>query len=218
MEFNRIGVVGGTGALGGGIAVRLARAEFAVAIGSRNPEKAVAAAEEIARASGSTAVTGHDNYAAAETSDLVIVAVPFANQIETLRAIAPAVQGKIVVDTTVPLVPPKVARVQLPEAGSAAMMAAEALGPGVRVVSAFHNVSAAKMWSPESVECDVLVFGDDVEARGAVVEGIAAMGLRGLHGGPLVNSVAAEAMTSVLISINRRYRIEEGAGIRITGI
>jgi NADPH-dependent F420 reductase len=128
------------------------------------------------------------------------------------------VAGKIVVDATVPLVPPRVARVQLPASGSAAAIAAQALDGAARLVTAFHNVSAQKLRGDGPVPCDILVFGDDVEARDAVIGVIARIGLRGLHGGPLANAVAAEAMTSVLISINRRYGVAEGAGIRITGI
>ncbi len=218
MENNRIAVIGGTGALGGGLALRFARAGVAVSIGSRSVEKAVAAAAEIAAATGARQVTGHDNIDAAERGDIVIVAVPFASQVETLRSIAPAATGKIVVDTTVPLVPPKVARVQLPAVGSAAAMAAEVLGPEVRLVTAFHNVSAEKLRCEGPVECDVLVFGDDIEARDVIVGLVDRLGLRGLHGGPLANSAAAEAMTSVLISINKRYKVAGGAGVQITGV
>ena len=126
--------------------------------------------------------------------------------------------GKIVVDTTVPLVPPKVARVQLPPQGSAAAIAAETLGSQVRLVTGFHNVSATKLGAHGEPGCDVLVFGDDVEAREQVVAITNQLGVRALHGGPLANAVAAEAMTSLLIAINKRYKIEEGAGIVITGI
>lgn len=212
-----IAVIGGTGALGGGLAWRYARAGYEVVIGSRTSDKAVGAAEAIAAGTGA-AVTGHDNRAAAEAGTFVLVAVPFANQVDTLRQIAGAVRGKIVVDTTVPLVPPKVARVQLPQEGSAAAIAADVLGPDVRLVTAFHNVSAEKLRGTGEIACDVLVFGDDVAAREAAVETIARIGLRGVHGGPLANSAAAEALTSVLIVINRRYKVEGGAGIRIAGL
>lgn len=212
-----IAVVGGTGALGKGLAWRCARAGHRVVIGSRSADKAAAAAAELATVTGGD-VTGLDNGAAAAAADLVFVAVPFASQADTLGQIAGSVRGKIVVDTTVPLVPPKVARVQLPEAGSAAALAAEALGPEVRLVTGFHNVSAQKLGADEEVGCDVLVFGDDVEAREMVIDLIERMGLRGVHGGPLANSAAAEALTSVLIAVNRRYKVAEGAGIRITGL
>ncbi len=125
--------------------------------------------------------------------------------------------GKVVVDTTVPLVPPKVARVQLPPETSAALAAQKRLGEGVRVVAAFHNVAAHKLQSDAAIDCDVLIFGDDPKDRAAVVALAEAAGLRGVHAGPLANAVAGEALTSVLIGINRNYKVD-GAGIRITGI
>ena len=149
--------------------------------------------------------------------DIVIVTVPFAAQEATLADIAAHVAGKIVVDTTVPLVPPKVMRVQLPPEGSAAVRAQALLGEGVIVVSAFHNVAAHKLAKiGQDVDCDVLVFGDDKAARGRVVVLAGDMGLRGVHGGALANSAAAEALTSVLIFVNKTYQVD-GAGIRITG-
>jgi hypothetical protein len=126
------------------------------------------------------------------------------------------VSDKIVVDTTVPLVPPKVARVQLPPEGSAAQIAQSILGQGVQVVSAFHHVAAHKLARDQAVACDVLVFGDSKAARGRVVKLAEALGLRGVHGGALANSAAAEALTSVLIFINRAHKVD-GAGISITG-
>ena len=156
------------------------------------------------------------NADAAAQADLIIVTVPFAAQEATLADIQPHVAGKIVVDTTVPLVPPKVMRVQLPAEGSAAVRAQGLLGDGVTMVSAFHNVAAHKLAQDVDVGCDVLVFGDDKAARGKVVALADAMGLRGLHAGALVNSAAAEALTSILIFLNKTYRVD-GAGIRITG-
>jgi NADPH-dependent F420 reductase len=156
------------------------------------------------------------NTDAAQESELLIVTVPFSAQTATLADIKPYVKGKIVVDTTVPLVPPKVMRVQLPEEGSAAARAAAMLGDDVRLVSAFHNVAAHRLAMDVDVECDILVFGDEKAARAEVVELADAIGLRGIHGGALVNSAAAEAMTSLLIFINKNYKVD-GAGIRITG-
>ena len=206
-----VAVVGGTGDLGSAIAGRLAKAGRRVIIGSRKAEAAVAAAGQHGHGA-----TGMANPDAAAAADIIIVTVPFGAQEATLRDIAPHVAGKIVVDTTVPLVPPKVMRVQLPPEGSAAARAQAILGDGVTVVSAFHNVAAHKLATDEVVECDVLVFGDDKAARAKVVALVADTGLRGLHGGALVNSAAAEALTSVLIFMNRTYSVD-GAGIRITG-
>lgn len=207
----RIAIVGGTGNLGHALAVRLAKAGHKVVIGSRQAEAAAAAASEIG-----DGVTGLTNADAAKAADIVVITVPFAAQSATLNDIAPHVAGKIVVDTTVPLVPPKVMRVQMPPEGSAAVRAQKILGDGVTLVSAFHNVAAHKLATDAKVDCDVLVFGDDRESRSTVVALANAAGLRGLHGGALVNSAAAEAMTSILIFINRTYKVD-GAGIRVTG-
>lgn len=211
MNFPSIAVVGGTGNLGAAIAWRLARAGYPVVIGSRSADGAQKTAAELGHG-----LSGATNIDAAAGADIVIVTVPFAAQDATLRDIAPHVAGKIVVDTTVPLVPPKVMRVQLPAEGSAALRAQAALGEGMTVVSAFHNVAAHKLAKDVDVGCDVLVFGDDKAARGEVVALADAMGLRGLHGGALCNSAAAEALTSILIFLNKTYKVD-GAGIRITG-
>ena len=213
----RIAIVGGTGALGSALAKRWIQADYCVFIGSRD----VAKAEQVARALQASERTeparGMLNRDAARQGDIVVVTVPYASQTAILEDIKAEVHGKIVLDTTVPLVPPRVARVQLPPQGSAALVAREVLGENVSLVSGFHNVAAHKLQADEPVACDVLLFGDDVNARDAVAQLVAAAGLRAIHGGPLQNSVAAEAMTSVLININRRYKVE-GAGIRITAI
>lgn len=212
-----LAVIGGTGNLGWALARRWAQAGYAVSIGSRSAEKAAEAAARIDLASASEAVHGMTNRDAVARSDVVIVAVPFASQEATLRSIAAAAAGKLIVDTTVPLVPPRVARVQLPAAGSAALSARAVVGDHARLVSAFHNVSATKLLKDGAIDCDILVFGDDPADRDIVVELAAAAGLRGIHAGPLANSVAAEALTSILIGINKRYK-RDGAGIRITGL
>lgn len=207
-----IAILGGTGDLGSGLAKRWLAAGNAVVIGSRSAEKAKAFAQELG-----AGARGDDNIGAAKAADVVIVAVPFANHDATLREVKDAVQGKIVVDAVVPLVPPKVSVVQLPKEGSAAQMAQSLLGEGVRVVSAFHNVGAAKLHAGGKAECDVLVFGNDKEARELVIGLANEVASAGIDGGVLANSAAAEALTSVLIGINRRYKVD-GAGIRITGL
>jgi len=206
-----IAVIGGTGNLGAALARRLAEAGRKVIIGSRSAEAAQRAASEFG-----SGLTGLANEQAAEAAEIVIVTVPFAAQEATLAAIRPYVAGKIVVDTTVPLMPPKVMRVQLPPEGSAAQRAQKLLGEGVTVVSAFHNVAAHKLATGEELGCDVLVFGDEKAARAKVVTLAAQAGMRGIHAGPLANSASAEAMTSVLIFINKNYQVD-GAGIKITG-
>jgi NADPH-dependent F420 reductase len=210
-----IAVIGGTGQLGAAIARRLAKAGKSIIIGSRDPVKAEAAARQLGAELGCEVAFG-GNVAAADAAEVVILTVPFASQRTTLEDIRSSVSGKIVIDTTVPLMPPKVMRVQLPPEGSAAQRAQEILGESVRVVSAFHNVAAHKLITDAFVECDVLVFGDDKAAREVAVSIVDACGLRGLHGGVLANSAAAEAMTSVLIFLNKNYSVD-GAGVRITG-
>ncbi|MFP6758932.1 MAG: NADPH-dependent F420 reductase [Alphaproteobacteria bacterium] len=212
-----LAVLGGTGAEGGGLALRLAHAGYPVIIGSRTVERAREAAAALNARLGTDRIAHGTNLEAAETADIALLTVPYAAQMAVAREVAPLLDGKILIDATVPLVPPKVARVQLPEGGSAVAALQSELGPGVRVVSAFQNVSAHLLAELDrDIDCDVLVCGDDVAAREAVIALAEAAGLRGWHAGPLVNAVAADALTSVLISINRTYRIE-GAGIRITG-
>ena len=212
-----LAVIGGTGALGSGLARRWAAAGYEIVIGSRSADKAEAAARALAPAARGLAPRGSTNAEAAEAGEVVILAVPWASHGEIVDVIGPRVGGKIVVDATVPLVPPKVARVQLPPETSAALAAQQRLGHVARVVAAFHNVAAAKLQADEPIDCDVLVFGDAPADRAAVIELAEAAGLRGVHAGPLANAVAAEALTSVLIGINRHYKVA-GAGLRITGL
>jgi NADPH-dependent F420 reductase len=211
-----LAILGGTGALGTGLALRWSGAGYAVVIGSRSREKAEAAAREIVGVNGPLPVRGDDNASAARAAEIVVIAVPYSNHDAILDEIKPHVGGKIVIDAVVPLVPPKVSLVQIPAGGSAGQIAQKRLGSDVRVVSAFHNVAAAKLQSGVAIDCDVLVFGDDRSARDSVIALADALGTRGIDGGPIANSVVGEALTSVLIGINRRYKVA-GAGIRITG-
>jgi len=212
-----LAIIGGTGTLGSGLAMRWAAAGYAVVIGSRNADKAQAAAAALVAGGGAPAPRGASNAEAAKAADVIILTVPWSNHAQILDEIKPHTAGKIVVDTTVPLVPPKVARVQLPPEISAALAAQQRLGEGARVVAAFHNVAAHKLQTSEPIDCDVLIFGDDPKDRAVVAALAEAAGLRGVHAGPLANAVAGEALTSVLIGINRNYKVD-GAGIRITGL
>lgn len=211
-EKPSIAILGGTGDLGSGLAKRWIAAGYPVVIGSRSTEKAKTFANEL----GSGA-RGDDNVGAAKSADIVVLAVPFGSHEAALREVKDVVQGKIVVDAAVPLVPPKVSVVQLPTEGSAAQIAQTVLGKGVKVVSAFHNVGATKLHAGGRADCDVLVFGNDKEARDIVIGLADEVASCGIDGGVLANSAAAEALTSVLIWINRRYKVP-GAGIRITGL
>ena len=180
----RIAVLGGGGNLGGALAKRWAKAGHEVIIGSRDPARVKPYADEI----GATAKTNAD---AAAAGEIVVITVPYANQTAILDEVVAHVAGKIVVDTTVPLVPPKVMRVQLPAEGAAAMITQARLGDTARIVSAFHNVAAHKLAEDKPVACDVLVFGDDRTARTTVIGLAGDAGLRGLHSGALANSAAA---------------------------
>lgn len=211
-----IAILGGTGALGGALALRLAKAGHEVWIGSRDPEKAKAFAAGLTVAVPQGRVHGSDLETSAGRAELCFLAVPYAAHADTLSRIKPHVAGKIVVDATVPLRPPKVGTVQLPPSGSAAVDAQVLLGPEARVVSALQNIGAEKLAAGQAVDGDVLVAADDTEAAGAVCALLAEIGLRAWHVGPLANSAAAEALTSVLIQINRRYKRVQ-AGVRITG-
>lgn len=216
-----IAILGGTGDLGTGLARRWAQAGYQVIIGSRTEDKAVAAADDLravmeSRGIDAVNVGAMDNVAAAGAADIVAMTVPFAHHSSTLESVKDALQGKILIDVTVPLVPPKVARVQMPEGGSAGQIAQDLLGEEVRVVSAFQNVAAHHLQEGQGMECDVLVCGNSKEARAAVVGLVEAAGMRGFHGGAINNSVAAESLTSLLIFINKQYKCH--AGIKITGL
>jgi len=211
-----IAVIGGTGDLGSGLARLWAMAGYPVVLGSRAKDKAESAARELSLQIGAK-VRGDDNRGAAQAADVIVLCVPYSNHDAILEDIKPVMAGKILVDAVVPLMPPKVSVVHLPAAGSPALLAQRVLGAEARVASAFHNVGAKKLHSGEKADCDVLVFSDDAGVREQVIALANVVATRGIHGGALANTVAAEALTSVLIAINRRYKIP-GAGIRITGL
>ncbi len=212
----RLGIVGGTGKLGSGLAMRWARAGHTIAIGSRDPAKARAHAGELA--ARGLAVTGGDNAWAAQEGELVVLTVPYEAHGETLRAIAQAVAGKVLVDVTVPLKPPKVSRVQLPAGQAAALEAQTLVGPSTPVVATLHHVSATHVADLAHVlECDVLVAADDAAAKAMVIGLVRELGVRGLDAGPLVNAIALESLTPVLIHLNRTYK-SQGAGIVFTDL
>ncbi|MCX2981860.1 NADPH-dependent F420 reductase [Halieaceae bacterium IMCC14734] len=216
-----LAILGGTGDLGTGLARRWAQAGYRVIIGSRTQEKAEAAAADLReimaeRGVGDIGVEAMENMAAASAAEIVTLTVPFSHQASTLELVKPALQGKVLIDVTVPLVPPKVGRVQLPEQGSAGQIAQNILGEEVHVVSAFQNVAAHHLQEGHGLACDVLVCGNSKDARAAVIELVEAAGMRGFHAGLINNAAAAEALTSVLININRQYKCH--AGITISGL
>lgn len=213
-----IGLLGGAGKEGSGLALRWAHAGHSVVIGSRDPARSAEAAAKINTRLGRVAASGADNLSAAQAADLVVLAVPYAAQIATVESVRAALAGKILIDVTVPLVPPTVSRVQLPPCDSAVVAVQTLLGPEVRVVSAFQNISAHHLVQLDAdIDCDVLVCADDKAAGETVVALAREIGLGAFYAGVLANSVVAEALTSVLIALNQRYKVP-GAGIRLTGI
>lgn len=221
-----IAVLGGTGSEGWGLALRWAAAGYPVIIGSRSAERAQEAAAAIdTELAGRQVRAGKDRIAprgmantdAAEACQIAVLTVPFAAQKSTVEEVRGALKGKTLVDVTVPLVPPKVLRVQLPDGGSAVAAIQEMLGEDIRVVSAFQNIAAAHLTDLDhDIDCDVLVCGDSKAAREEIIKLATDAGMRAWHGGPIANSAVAEALTSVLLFINRNYGID-GSGFKITG-
>jgi NADPH-dependent F420 reductase len=148
----------------------------------------------------------------------VVLTVPYGAHGDTVRAITEALAGKVLVDVTVPLVPPKVSRVNLPAGLAAALEAQQLVGPSTPVVAALHHVSATHLADPaHAIECDVLVAADDAQAKAVTIGLLRDLGLRGLDAGPLVNAIALESLTPVLIHMNRIYK-SQGAGVVFTGL
>lgn len=213
----RIGIVGGTGKQGQGLAIRWARAGHTVALGSRDESKARAHAERLAK-QGYARFDGGDNAWAAQAGEVVVLTVPYEAHAETVRAVKDAAAGKVFVDVTVPLVPPKVSRVHLPAGRAAALEAQEILGEATPVVAALHHVSAAHLADPlQPIQCDVLVAADDARAKATMLALVNDLGLRGLDAGPLVNAIALESLTPVLIHLNKTYK-SDGAGILVANL
>ena len=212
MNKKLISLLGGTGDLGTGLANRLLKAGYKVIIGSRTLEKAQHAERSLGKNT-----KGLLNKDAALQGEIIILAVPFAHQRGILEECKTELKGKLFIDTTVPLMPPKVATVQLPSEGSAAEIAQNILGDDVRVVSAFQNISAELLQSDKEIDCDVLVCGNKKEWRQEVIDLVNTLGMKGWHAGMLPNSAAVEAMTSVLISINKHHAISH-SGIKVTGL
>jgi NADPH-dependent F420 reductase len=213
-----VAVLGGTGKEGKGLAYRWARAGYRVLIGSRTEEKAIAAAVEITEMLGDgISIKGLTNLEAAREANIAVLTVPYAAHRDTLESVKEELKGKILIDVTVPLVPPKVATVQMPAAGSAAQEAKQIVGDDVQVCAAFQNIGYDHLLDNSDVECDVLVTGTSKEARAETINLVEAAGLRGWDAGPIENSVVIEGMTSILIGINKKYGSTH-AGIKITGV
>jgi NADPH-dependent F420 reductase len=216
--ITKIAVLGGTGSEGSGLALRWAHAGYDVAIGSRQAEKAQQAAAQITQKLDTGLIHGMSNAEAAAWADIVVLSVPYAAHTAILEQVKPAVQGKILVDVTVPLDPSKPQRVRLLPAGPAALEAQQLLGDEVQVVAAFQNVGAAHLAQlGYDIDCDVLVCGNDQEAKRHVIRLAQAAGMYAWDAGPIENAAVVEGLTSVLIHINIQHKTK-AAGIRITSV
>jgi 8-hydroxy-5-deazaflavin:NADPH oxidoreductase len=214
-----IGIIGGTGKEGKGLAFRWIRSGYQVIIGSRNQEKAEAAvqalSELVPEASGS--LSAMINETTALQADIVILTVPYAHHVEMVNYLKPFIKGKILVDVTVPLIPPKVSMVQMPPEGSAAMQAQQIVGDETEVVAAFQNISFENLLEEGTPACDILVCGRKREAREMVLSLIESADMIGWDAGYLENSMVVEGLTSILIGLNKKYKVKS-SGIKITGI
>ncbi len=216
----RIAILGGTGGQGTGLALRWAKAGYAVIIGSRQADKATRVAAELNEELGGDLIRGLSNPEAAIMADVAVLTVPYKAHQATLVGLRDALEGKILVDVTVPLKPPQITEVHLPKDGPASVQAQAILGDGVRVVAALQNVSEHLLRAPERpIDCDVLVCGDDPQAKATVIELIQALdpSVRALDAGPLANSVVVESLTPVLIGLGKQFR-RLRVGIRVTGL
>jgi NADPH-dependent F420 reductase len=219
-ENVKIAILGGTGRVGTGLALRWANAGYDVIIGSRQPEKAVQVATRLNDELGRELIAGQSNSEAAQQAYIAVLSVPYVAHHETLMELRNVLQGRILVDVTVPLKPPHVTRVYLPDGGAAAIQAQQILGDGVRVVAAFQNVGEHSLRDQERrIDCDVLVCGDDVAAKAGVIKLAQSLDphVRAFDAGPLANAVVVEALTPVLIGLGKQFK-RLRVGIRITGI
>ena len=213
----RIAVVGGTGKEGYGLALGWARAGQEVVIGSRVMERAVQAAETMNATVGRQAAIGMLNREAAMAGEIVVLTVPYEAHESTLKDIQEAIRRKVLVDVTVPVDPERPRHLRIPPGGSVTEEAQALLGAETRVVAAFQNISHAHLDRAEASACDVLVCGDDADARQTAIKLAGWLGFRGLDAGLARNARVVEGITILLMGINRRYKAK-GAGIRITGI
>lgn len=215
----KISIIGGTGREGSGLGFRWALAGHEVLIGSRNVDKAIKAVEDLMpRFEGKEVrISAWTNEEAVEQCDIAVLTVPFNAHAATLEGLREQLQGKILIDVCVPLVPPKVTKVQMPPEGSAALQAKAILGPDVQVVDAFQTISFEHLLSGEEIDCDVLVAGGNKEAREVVIGLAEDIGLKAWDAGVIENTVVLEGLTSILIGLNIKYKVPS-AGIRLTGI
>ncbi len=212
-----IAILGGTGKEGAGLATRWALAGHSIIIGSRDAERARTKAAELRDATHRLPIVGHTNREAAELGDVVVIAVPASGLAATLPELAQACRGKVVVSTVVSLTFGGPRLFTPPPAGSSAEEA-QTLLPGAKLVAAFHHIAAHELAEiHEPIECDLLLCGQDADAKETVAELGRSLGLRPIDVGALSNAGPLEGITAVLATVNRRYR-KKNAGIKITGL
>jgi NADPH-dependent F420 reductase len=213
-----IAIIGGTGREGRGLALRWARRGHRVALGSRDGARARARAVELSALATAEPISGGDNAWAVAQAEIVVLTVPYSAHAETLQALRPALAGRVLIDITVPLRPPRVHCVQLPSGHSAALEAQAIVGESTPVVSALHHVSSAHLGDPDfALEGDVLVCSDSDPARATAMALVGDLGARALDAGPLCNAIALESLTPILIHLNKRY-CSTAAAVRFVGI
>jgi 8-hydroxy-5-deazaflavin:NADPH oxidoreductase len=209
-----VAIVGGTGNLGGALALRLGAPGVKIIIGSRDAEKAKKAVEAVKKNLRAGEIEGTTNQEAVKGADYVVIAVPYEGHAQMVRDVKGQVTGKIIIDTVVPL---NKGKPFVPPAGSALQEAQQILGDEAPVVGALHNVSAVDLGDVDSPLGDVLVCGDKSDAKEKVMEIIRRIGARAFDGGPATNAYIIEGLTGVIIFLNRKYKSKHGS-IRIVGI
>jgi len=209
-----VAIVGGTGSLGSGLALRLAAPGVRVIIGSRDREKAKTVVESLRKSLTRGALEGETNQEAVKEAEFVVIAVPYEGHATTVAQLKGQLAGKTVIDAVVPL---KKGRPFVPAAGSALLEAQQILGDEAPVVGALHNISAVDLQSADAALGDVLVCGDNEAAKQKVMEVIRRIGARSFDAGPAANAYVIEGLTGVLISLNRKYKSQH-ASVKVTGI
>lgn len=214
----KIAILGGTGDQGPGLALRWAMAGEEVIIGSRAAEKAEKVAAELNAELGQMKIRGMDNVSAAAAADISVLTVPYSAHLPTLESVKAHLQGKIFIDVSVPLDPENPRRMKMPAAGSATEEAQAFLGEGTKVVAAFQNVAAHLLRDPKhAIDCDILVCGNDAEAKKVVMGLVSKMGMHPIDVGPAESARVVESLTSMLIRLNIKNKVK-GAGIHLTGL
>jgi NADPH-dependent F420 reductase len=214
MDDLNVAIVGGTGNLGGALALRLGAPGVKIVIGSRDAEKAKKAVETLKPNLRAGEIVGMTNQEAVKRADYVVIAVPYEGHAQMVQDVKGQVTVKIIIDTVVPLTKGKPF---VPPAGSALQEAQQILGDEAPVVGALHNISAVDLGDVDSPLGDVLVCGDKSDAKEKVMEIIRRIGARAFDGGPGTNAYVIEGLTGVIISLNRKYKSKHGS-IRIVGI